>query len=100
MPSLADIEQAASASRTAAEAERHRDQIAETVRLALQNLNSLDQAHHFLERSEVALRYWTENRDRLVRRREELTRQIRELGFHDIGHARGSLAVPKGPKVE
>jgi seryl-tRNA synthetase len=100
MPTLAEIEQAASAARTVAAEERRRDLIVETVRLALRNLDSLDTANHFLDRSQVAVQYWTENRERLIRRRDELNRQVRELGFHDIGHARGWLTVPKESKVE
>jgi hypothetical protein len=100
MPTLAEIAQAASALRTAVAEERRREQIAEVVRLALHNLDTLDTANHFLDRSQSAVRYWTATRDRLNRVREDLHQQLKELGFHDIGHARDWLTVPKESKVD
>lgn len=67
----------------------------------MHNVASLREAQHFLEQSKAAVDYWQRAVQRGEILREEHWRQIKALGFHDIGHARGELAkAAPAPKVE
>lgn len=49
------------------------------------------ESRHFLEQCEAAVKYWRENSERLARLERELDQKLRELGYHDLGHARGVI---------
>jgi hypothetical protein len=73
----------------------NRDQIRDIVTKATETLHSLREAEHALTRSETAVSYWREVASRLSQERETATRELKRLGYHDIGHARAELAKPE-----
>lgn len=70
------------------------DQVKEVVRLAMSVRAGLDFAQGELKKHRTSVDYWEEQERRLSRERDEYQRQIKALGFHDIGHARTELGKP------
>ena len=64
------------------------------VTLAMSTKAGLDFARDELKKHRTSLAYWEEQERRLERERDEFHRQIKALGYHDIGHARTELGKP------
>ena len=58
----------------------------------MQTIHSLREAQHQLTRATAAVDYWREHVNRLSLDREALEKELKNLGFHDVGHARGALS--------